>query len=116
MAARRGAPGIHSLAALLALSLAGCAPSFPPIADGPGGDAAFKVRIATTYRPGSSGAALGADLAAQGFMIQADLPARRFSALDTPGNLPCWSRTRVDWTEDRRGRIVEVQAGRNACT
>lgn len=100
--------------ALLLATLPACAPSFPPIA-APQGDARFKALIATRYPPGSPGARLRADLAAQGFRILDDPVARRFSALDQPPNLPCFSETRVDWTEDRRGRIVLVQAARHGC-
>ncbi|MDB5592803.1 hypothetical protein [Enterovirga sp.] len=95
--------------------LAACAPSLPPIADR-GGDAAFKARIATLYRPGSPAARLRADLAAQSFRLIEDPVARRFSALDQPPNLPCFSETRIDWTEDRRGRIVLIQAARHPCS
>ena len=41
---------------------------------------------------------------------------RRYSALDRPANLPCYSETRIDWTEDRRGRIVLIQAARHPCS
>lgn len=106
---------MRRLAALaLLLALPACAPSFPPIAE-PRGDARFKALIATRYPPGSPGARLRADLAAQGFVLLEDAAARRYSAIDRPPNLPCLSETRVDWTENRRGRIVLVQAGRQAC-
>lgn len=108
---------IHRIGACLVVALlAGCAPAFPPIAAGPGGDAAFKARIATSYPPGSSGVLLAELLVGQGFTVQSDLPSRRFTALATPDNLPCYSRTRVDWTEDRRGRILQVQAQRSLCS
>lgn len=101
--------------ALLLLALAACAPAVPPVA-GRGGDAAFKARIADRHPPGASGARLRAELAGQGFLFLEDSAARRYSALDRPANVPCLSETRIDWTEDRRGRIVRIQAARHPCS
>ena len=103
------------LAVAACLALGGCAPSFPPIAE-PGGDAAFKARIATAYRPGMRADALRARLVAEGFAIAEDRSTGFATALSTPDNLPCYSLTRIDWREDRRGRILVIQASRQACT
>ena len=97
------------------IALAGCAPSYPPIAV-TRGDAAFKARIAETYPPGSSGAALRAELVREGFQVLDDPIARRYSAIDIPPNIPCFSQTRIDWTQNRRGRIVLIQAARHSCS
>ncbi len=97
------------------LALGACAPSYPPIA-AIGGDAAFKARIATRFPQGSGADRLRAELAANGFALLEDPALRRFSAIDRPPNLPCFSETRVDWTEDRRGRIVLIQAARHSCS
>ncbi|WP_375461131.1 hypothetical protein [uncultured Enterovirga sp.] len=105
---------LAALAVLLA-TLPACAPSFRPIAE-PGGDARFKARIATRYPPGSLGSRLRTELAAQGFVLLADPTGRRYSAIDRPDNLPCYSETRIDWNEDRRGRILVIQAARHACS
>jgi hypothetical protein len=116
-------PAFHTpatLAALAALVLllagAACAPSYPSIAATARGDAAFKERIARGFPPGSPAARLRARLAAEGFRLIEDPAARRFSALEAPPNLPCFSTTRIDWTEDARGRIVEIQSARHACS
>lgn len=98
------------------LQLTACAPSYPPVAEGLRGDAAFKARIASTYPPGSPAARLRAMLAADGFRLIEDPAARRYSALAIPANLPCFSTTRIDWTEDGRGRIREIQAARHSCS
>ena len=97
------------------LALAGCAPLYPPIAER-GGDAAFKARIAETYRPGRRGADLRAELLREGFTLLADPGAGRYSALFEPSNLPCFTSVRIDWTEDRRGRIALIQAQRHPCS
>lgn len=101
---------------LVASAAAGCAPSYPPIAATNGGDAAFKSRIATFHPPGSRAQRLRDELARQGFVFLEDPVARRYSAIDRPGNLPCYSETRIDWTEDGRGRIVQIQAARHSCS
>lgn len=110
-------PAIHKgVLSLALLSGAACAPSYPPIAGSVRGDAAFKARIATAYPPGSAASRLRAMLAAEGFRLIEDPVARRFSGLEAPPNLPCFSTTRIDWTEDRRGRILEIQAARHSCS
>jgi hypothetical protein len=108
-------PRPYALASL-ALLLAGCAPTFPPIAANVPGDPGFKDRIARAYPPGSEGARLAADLAAERFVLTSDPAARRVSATYRADNIPCASQVRVEWTEDRRGRIVEVQAQRLDCS
>ena len=81
------------------------------------GDQGFKVRIAKTYPPGSDPAPLRAELAAQGFTLVADpLGRRRYSAVLRGDNIPCASYTRVDWNEDRRGRIAVIQVERLDCS
>lgn len=97
------------------LSAGACAPVYPPVAD-IGGDLAFKARIAETFGPGSPAARLRAALLADGFTIL-DEPRTGFaSALFRPSNLPCYTQVRIDWREDRRGRVMVIQAGRQACT
>ena len=104
-----------AIAILTTLGLAACAPSFPPIAQTPG-DAASKSRIATAFPPGARADRLRATLLAEGFTITED-PATGFaSAIERPQNLPCFSVTRIDWREDRRGRIAVIQAQRHACS
>ena len=103
------------LAAICALA-AGCAPSFPPVAQAARGDAGFKRDIAIHFPPGTSAARLRAMLAVQGFRLIEDPALRRYSAIDAPPNLPCLSTTRVDWTEDARGRIAQIQAARHSCS
>ncbi len=100
----------------LAAALAGCAPEFPPISAGLAGDHAFKARIARNHGPGSSAATLREELIRQGFTLYADPVTRLNTALFRPENLPCYSETRIDWQEDRRGRITRIQAQRNDCT
>ena len=115
----RLAPTFHRRAALalvLLLPAAACAPSYPPMAQSVRGDAEFKARLALAHPPGSPAAPLRARLAAEGFELIADPAARRFSAVEAPPNLPCLSVTRIDWTEDARGRIVEIQAARHSCS
>ena len=109
--------GVAAVAAAtgLALLASGCAPSYPPIAR-TGGDASFKYRIATHYPPGSRGERLRLELEREGFKIAVDPTGRRFTATDRPPNLPCFSGTRIDWNEDRRGRITIIQAARHSCT
>ena len=104
-----------ALPTCLALALSACASSFPPVARTEG-DAAFKARIVTTYPPGSRADRLRAMLQAEGFKVSED-PATGFAtALDRPQNLPCFSVTRIDWREDRRGRIAAIQAERHMCS
>ncbi|WP_133772617.1 hypothetical protein [Enterovirga rhinocerotis] len=107
-----------AVVAVLAVAawLSACAPSYPPVAESVRGDAAFKARIANGFPPGSPAARLRAMLAAEGFRLIEDPAARRFSALERPANLPCFSSTRIDWTEDARGRIVLIQAARQSCS
>ena len=107
--------GLKPCLALALLLVAGCAPQFPPLAER-GGDAAFKARIAETYRPGTRGADLRAELLREGFTLLADPGARRYSGLFEPSNLPCFSSVRIDWTEDRRGHIALIQAQRHPCS
>jgi hypothetical protein len=102
--------------ASLVLLLAGCAPTFPPIAVNAPGDQGFKQRIAQTYPPGSDPAPLRAELAAEGFVLTTDPTGRRVSALYRADNIPCASYVRVDWNEDRRGRITAIQAERVDCS
>lgn len=112
-------PAFHSpriAAVLLLLSAGGCAPSYPEVAASVRGDAAFKERIALAHPPGSSALRLRAMLAVNGFGLIEDRATRRFSAIETPANLPCFSTTRIDWTEDARGRIALIQASRHACS
>lgn len=106
-------PRLLLLASLLAAS--GCAPAYLPVA-ATGGDSAFKARIATDFPPGSSGERLRTELAREGFVIAGDPATGFFSALDRPPNVPCFSETRIDWRENRRGRITVIQAARHACT
>lgn len=103
------------LAGALALAASACAPSYPPVAD-MRGDAAFKYRIATAFPPGSPAERLRATLLREGFVIQDDPRTGFASAIARPGNLPCWSETRIDWRENRRGRIVAIQAQRHVCS
>ena len=108
-------PGL--VAALLATGVAACAPTFPLVAVNTPGDQGFKARIAKTYPPGSDAAPLRADLVAQGFTLTADPLGRpRYSAVLRGDNIPCASDTRVDWNEDRRGRIAAIQAQRLDCS
>lgn len=107
------APRLLLLASLLAVP--SCAPAYPPVA-ATGGDTAFKARIATDFPPGSSGERLRTELAREGFVIAGDPRTGFFSALDRPPNVPCFSETRIDWRENRRGRITVIQAARHACT
>ena len=100
----------------LAAALAGCAPEFPPIAAGGPGDQGFKARIARNHPPGSSAKWLRDELIREGFTVYSDPATRLNSALFNPENLPCFSETRIDWQEDRRGRITRIQAQRNDCT
>lgn len=100
---------------LILAALSACAPIFPPIADA-GSDSGFKYWIATHYGPGTRAAALRADLAAQNFEFSvSEAPRFRFSATKAEPNLPCFSYVRVDWNEDRRGRISLIQATRLQC-
>ena len=103
-----------SLLLLLALALAGCAPTAPPIAFG--GDAAFKARMAERYPPGTPGERLRAELGAAGLRIEGTAEGRRWIAYDVPENLPCYGRTRVDWREDGRGRVTILTAQRAECS
>ena len=64
---------------------------------------------------GATGDGVSAMLAADGFRLIEDPASRRYSALREPPNLPCFSTTRIDWTEDARGRIREIQAARHSC-
>ena len=107
------APAFHIL--VVALALGACIPEHPPIAS-PGGDLAFKARIATRFPPGARAARLRAELAANGFQIFDDPRTRLASAISAPENLPCYSVTRIDWREDARGRIAIIQASRQACS
>lgn len=107
------APAFHIAAVAVALSA--CAPGFPPIA-AVGGDLAFKARIATRFPPGSRADRLRAELARNGFQTFDDPRTRFASAISAPENLPCYSVTRITWREDRRGRIVEIKAARQACS
>lgn len=107
---------IGTAAALLAaLAAASCGPRYPAIAD-LGGDAAFKAFIAQRYGPGTRAARLREELAREGFGLLEDPLGRRYSAILRPDNLPCYSETRIDWTEDRHGRIALIQAARHSCT
>ena len=120
VARQRLATAIHrqALACSAACCLWGlgaCAPSYPVIAE-VRGDAAFKARIATRYPPGSSGQVLRTELARKNFQFIEDPTARRYSALEIPPNLPCFSQVRIDWTEDARGRIRLIQAARHSCS
>jgi hypothetical protein len=100
----------------VAAALCGCAPEFPPMATGLAGDHAFKARIAQTHGPGSSAGRLREVLVGEGFTVLFD-PATRFgTALFRPQNLPCYGETRIDWQEDRRGRVARIQAQRQDCT
>lgn len=96
--------------------LSGCAPVFPPIAANVPGDHAFKARIARNFPPGSSARLLREELAREGFTILSDPATRLNTARFRPDNLPCYGETRIDWQEDRRGRIVRVEAQRHDCT
>lgn len=97
------------------LAAASCAPVYSPLA-ATGGDTAFKARIATDFPPGSPGERLRVELAREGFVIASDQTTGLFSALDRPPNVPCFSETRIDWHENRRGRITVIQAARHSCT
>ena len=112
-------PAFHIRAALfgaLCGLVGACAPSFPPVAAAARGDAAFKADIALRYPPGTPASRLKAMLAANGFRLIEDPIARRYSAIEAPPNLPCFSTTRIDWIEDARGRIREIQAARHGCS
>ena len=112
-------PAFHIRAAIFGAicGLAGgCAPSFPPAAAAARGDAAFKADIALRYPPGTPAVRLRAMLAANGFRLIEDPALRRYSAIEAPPNLPCFSTTRIDWIEDGRGRIREIQAARHDCS
>lgn len=113
-------PAFHStragFSALCMVCAAGCAPSYPSMATSARGDAAFKERIATAHPPGTPAAHLRAKLAGDGFTLIEERATRRFSAIEAPTNLPCFSTTRIDWTEDARGRIGQIQAARHACS
>ena len=102
--------------ALSAASLCpGCTPVLPPIAD-TGNDAAFKSEVALRYGPGTPAATLRATLADQGFVVaSSEVPRFRYSATKGEANLPCFSYVRIDWNEDRRGRIALIQASRLQC-
>ena len=106
----------HFLAFSIPVLLAGCAPEFPPIAAGLPGDHVFKARIARNHGPGSSAGLLREELVREGFTIVSDPATRLSTALFRPENLPCYSQTRIDWQEDRRGRITRIQAQRHDCT
>lgn len=99
----------------LLLSIGACAPVVPPIAD-TGGDLAFKARIATGHPPGSRAAPLRAELARQGFAIAEAGDPPVVSAVFRTQNLPCYSVVRIEWREDRRGRIAAIRAARQACS
>ena len=103
------------LAVAVIAALAGCAPAFPPISAGLAGDHAFKARIARNHGPGSSASLLRTELVREGFTVYADPATRLNTALFRPDNLPCYSETRIDWQEDRRGRITRIQAQRGDC-
>lgn len=103
-------------ALVLVAGLAGCAPAFPPVATGVPGDHGFKARIARDYPPGSPARRLRDDLSAEGFVIAMDPVTGYGTALSRPANLPCFGETRIDWREDRRGRVVRVQAQRLDCS
>lgn len=112
-------PAFHiraALAASLVLPLFACAPSYPPVAEAARGDADFKMQVALRFPPGTSAARLRAMLAANGFRLIEDPTLRRYSAIEAPPNLPCFSTTRIDWTEDARGRIGQIQAARHSCS
>jgi hypothetical protein len=101
--------------ALLILGLGACEPLYPPIADA-GSDSGFKYWIATHYGPGSRSDALRRDLTAQGFVYSvSEAPDFRYSATKAETNVPCLTYVRVDWNEDRRGRISLIQASRLQC-
>ena len=105
----------RSAAAGLLATVQACAPSLPPIAQGIG-DTDFKARIADRFPPGSRAALLRRELARQGFAFLEDPLARRYSAIERPDNPLCFSETRIDWTENRQGRIVLIQAARHVCS
>jgi hypothetical protein len=107
------APAFHI--AVFALALSACMPEYPPLA-AVSGDAAFKARVATRFPPGSRAGRLRAELAANGFQVFDDPQTRLATAVYTPQNLPCYSVTRIDWREDARGRVREIQASRQACS
>jgi hypothetical protein len=101
--------------ALLIAALGACTPLYPPIADA-GSDSGFKYWIATRYGPGTRAEILRADLAKQGFAFAPSEAERfRYSATKAETNLPCFTYVRVDWNEDRRGRISLIQASRLQC-
>lgn len=105
-----------AVAAAGALAMSACVPILPPIAAEVAGDAAFKSRIATTFPPGSRSAVLRAELEAEGFRVYDDLTGTRHTATYAATFLPCDIEVRVDWTEDRRGRIARIQAQRHDCS
>ena len=99
----------------LLVLIAACEPAYPPIADVTH-DSDFKYLIATRYGEGTPAAALRARLAGEGFVVTAsEAPGFRYSATRGETNLPCFSYVRVDWNEDRRGRISLIQASRLQC-
>jgi hypothetical protein len=116
----RYVPGIHSFGTALVVAaaclLSACAPTFPPIASTPVGDHGFKARIATMHPPGSRAAGLRGELAREGFVVVGADEGRINSAFWGADTLPCFSRVRIDWTEDRRGRISRIQAQRHDCS
>ena len=112
-------PAFHIRAAIIAclgLPLVACAPSYAPIAEAARGDADLKMRIALRFPPGTHAGRLRATLAANGFRLIEDPALRRYSAIEAPPNLPCFSTTRIDWTEDARGRITQIQTARHSCS
>lgn len=112
-------PAFHIRAAIVAaltLPLFACAPSYPPVAEAARGDADLKMRIALRFPPGTPATRLRVMLAANSFRLIEDPVLRRYSAIEAPPNLPCFSTTRIDWTEDARGRIREIQTSRHACS
>lgn len=112
----RSAFRIPALASALLAGLSACAPEFPPIVAGTAGNHVFQARIAQAYPPGSRAAPMRAELIEEGFTLYDDRVLRRHSAIFRAENLPCFSSVRIDWTEDRRGRITQIQAQRADCT
>ena len=101
--------------ALLIAALGACTPLYPPIADA-GSDSGFKYWIATRYGPGTRAEILRAELAKQEFVFgPSEAPRFAFSATKGATNLPCFTYVRIDWNEDRRGRISLIQAARLQC-
>ena len=100
----------------LFLVIAACEPVYPPIAAGVAHDSEFKYLIATRYGPGTPASVLRSELGAEGFVFSAaEAPGFRYSATKGETNLPCFSYVRVDWNENRRGRISLIQAARLQC-